>query len=208
MTDRVDQDLSKSKLKQLTKHREVTLLNKVVQRVPVAEDLLVVLDSKIGRTVEHLLGELAALVVTATAGKGQKPFDPELKDLDPNKVNSDPAGIPSFKPVWAENRLTQLDRRLWEEGESIAAWLHKPSDPDLKEGCHSCGRNKGLEDLYCRFCGTPTLRAYRRCWFSKCGNYGRRRMDCPASLTHPEPADSPRKPTLDRVPPGILKENE
>lgn len=195
MTRTAQQADQVAEYRRILRHRETALINRIVSRTPIAADLLVVLDSPIGRTIEHFLSEIAALTLSCAA-------TPSARIEQLRHTKNDVTTIPSFKPAWATKRLNQLDRRLWEEAESVAGWLHHPNDPGIKTGCQSCGRSKGFEDLFCRWCGTPTSAAYVRCWHSKCANYGRRRMDCPPTTKHPDKSPTPKRQTLDKVPPG------
>jgi hypothetical protein len=136
--------------------------------VTVEENLGTVLESRwLTGAVTFLLAELAALVTTCAA----------VKSSDPNKVGGKSANAagPPVTPVWAEKKLDEIDRQLTEHAEVVAGWLSKPSDPDsIKGPCRSCGFY-GEGDVYCRICGSPTLRAFLRCGVPDCGEL---RRDC------------------------------
>lgn len=111
----------------------------------VGENLMVVLDSPLKSTIQNLLGELAALVLQADAGKGQ--------NLEEHRKSAE-VGIPSFRSVWASKRLDQVSVRLWAESEAIAGFNNRPFDPDTRRGfCDSCANPFAKEDICCRHCG-------------------------------------------------------
>ena len=148
-TDRAEID---TLLRQRTVHTRAAL----APHRSVAEDLVTILETPgIGRTVALLISELAWLCTMADARKGG--------GMDERVGGSRTPPVPSFRPVWAERRLDQVEACLWQEAQSIASWVHRPHDPGRREReCSVCGGRLGREDLHCRRCGEPTLRKFRR----------------------------------------------
>lgn len=122
---------------------------KEIREVPIVEveeDLMVILGdrylpsmggtaSEIGAVVLNLLDVLATLVTMTSAHRSTP------TDSGPRSSGSRPS--PSLIPVWAERRLSQAMVRLSAEGESIAAWVHRPFDPVMVEkrcGVPGCGQ--------------------------------------------------------------------
>jgi hypothetical protein len=133
--------------------------------VTVEENLASVLDSPLKSSVTLLVAELAALVHLTAAVRAAQ--------TDKEGGPSASTRLPSPTPAWADHRLNQAASRLTEEALAVAVWNNHPFDPDKKTGCVECGWVSEKGDLYCRQCGTPTLRAYRRC-----GLCGSLRKDC------------------------------
>lgn len=140
----------------LLRHRTVHTRAALAPHRSVAEDLATILDTPgIGSTVALLISELATLCTMADARTGA--------GMNERVGGSRTPPIPSFRPVWAERRLGQVEASLWQEAQSIASWVHHPHNPGRRgRECPVCGGRLSREDLHCRRCGEPTLRRFKR----------------------------------------------
>lgn len=111
----------------------------------IAEDLLLLLKSPVGRTLDQFLFELANLELLADANQSVDPSR-ERKNAE--------VPMPSFRSVWAARKRDQIDARLWAEAEALATFTARPYDPHLRgDLCPTCGHPPSREDLCCRHCG-------------------------------------------------------
>lgn len=174
MSEPREPDLTQAELDKLTKQRRVLVRNRVASQISIAEDLITIIDtftsreSKIGRTVENLLTELAGLVAMASANRSSDPR---------NRRGRTEIPVPSFKPAWASQRLDQVDRKLHAETEALRAWLHRPHDPKQRpDVCGRCGHPPTRDDLCCRQCGhrlnRDSARPKARCAYRDCDAEG------------------------------------
>lgn len=146
--------LTAEQLSAITRSRRRLVSSRVVSTVSVGEDLIAVLDSEIGATMQDLLSSLAALVSMTSPAQS-----PTGDGRSPNVGDH----IPSFHPAWASRHLDQVGRQLDELAGAVEGWCHRPYDPHARKGtCIRCSGHLGREDQHCRTCGEPTLRHYRR----------------------------------------------
>lgn len=160
----------------LADYRRLTVVGKVATRTSVAEDLLVVLDSHVGPTVERLLDTLATLTEATSAA--------QPTTLESTRGRPQDAPIPRFTPAWADMVQRQADDRLWEMAEELTSFLNRPTDPKTWSACDTCGNKRLGDSSYCRDCGARILAGARRCRKVGCPNEGRRRSRCPKDVAH------------------------
>ena len=165
--------------RQLSEFRRQSVVNQTAQRLSVGEDLLTVLASPLGPTIQRLLDALAGLAESASSSRANNPD--VIRTARPQH-----APIPRFDPVWADRIQSQTDDQLWELSESLLTFLNRPEDPRSWAGCMTCG-NKRISDhaSYCQTCGTRILQGAKRCRTTGCPNNSRRRANCPPEIPHP-----------------------
>ena len=163
--------------RQLSEFRRQSVVNQTAQRVSIGEDLLTVLASPIGPTVERLLDALSGLAESTSASSAN----------NPDKIRTgrqQHAAIPRFNPVWADRIQSQTDDQLWELSESLLTFLNRPEDPREWAMCDTCGNKRIGQSTYCQTCGNRILAGAKRCRLEGCPNVGKRRALCPPT-DHP-----------------------
>lgn len=130
-------------------------------RRPIVEDLKAIgwttnhyQTSRLAKTVEALLGELATLSEIAN-GNRSAPTDAEGRYRE---VHSP---MPSFEASGAQEALDEAEKRLWREYEKLAGKARRPARPERPK-CASCRRRVRLLDEYCGPCGSEILAKHRR----------------------------------------------
>jgi hypothetical protein len=124
--------------------------------VSAAHHLDVVLqDSELQKPVASLLEELAAVSDLCSAIRAAQ--------TDQENRPTATVTLPNLTPAWAAKKRDQVARRISEEAEAVAAWVHKPQDPTIRLGhCVQCGGPLRREAAYCTDCGAPTLHKWKR----------------------------------------------
>lgn len=112
--------------------------------------------SRVARTLEALVGELAGLVALMDANKSV-PTDREGR----SGVLASQMPIPSFDSSAAYRELYESEGRLWREYERLAGVVSRPSRAP-REKCSECGRKERLWDEFCGPCGAKILEEHRR----------------------------------------------
>lgn len=117
----------------------------------VAEDVRLLLNSPIGRTLDGFLFELANLELLADAHTNVELGEGGRSAETP---------IPSFRSVWASRKRDQVEARMHAEKEHLAGFLSRPFDPQVRNDlCLSCGQKFSREDICCRHCGRQLKQA-------------------------------------------------
>lgn len=160
----------------LSEFRRQQVVHQVAQKTSIGEDLLAVIESPIGSTVERLLDSLATLAEATSAARG--------KTLEATRGKPQHAPLPRFDPAWAEQIQSQTDDRLWELTEELTSFLNRPTDPKTWAACDTCGNKRLGDSSYCRTCGSRILEGARRCRTDGCPNRGNRRSECPRNVIH------------------------
>lgn len=111
-------------------------------------------SSQLARTLEALIGELAALAELADGNKST-PTDIE------GRYRQIHSPIPAFDAAEAQRRLEDAEKRLWKEYEKLAGVVRRPYRTP-KPKCGECGRRERLVDEYCGPCGAAILKTHRR----------------------------------------------
>jgi len=158
-------------LARLSEYRRQAVSNRVASKTSAAEDLLAVLESRLGATVERLLDALAGLTVSSSADKGA--------NLEAVKAKPQHAPTPRIQPAWAGIVEGEIDNALWDLSENVLSFLNRPTDPKQWAACDTCGNRRLGESTYCHTCGSRILAGSRRCRTSGCPNTGNRRSLCP-----------------------------
>lgn len=164
--------------RELSAWRTQAVVGKLVPKTSIGEDLLSVLASPVGGTLEGLLDGLAGLVESTSAARSKNP--------DSLRTRLQHAPLPRFEPAWAEHVQGQVDDQLWQLSESVLSFLNRPTDPKTWAACDACGNRRIGESTYCQSCGNRILAGARRCRLVACPNEGRARRGCPKSVPHPE----------------------
>lgn len=162
--------------RELSAWRSHAVVGKTAQKTSVGEDLLTVLASPVGDTVEGLLDGLAGLVESASANRSKNPDSVRTKTQD--------APLPRFEPAWADYVQGQVDDQLWQLSETVWSFLNRPTDPKTWAACEACGNRRIGDSTYCRTCGARILAGARRCRLVGCPNEGRARRGCPDDVPH------------------------
>jgi hypothetical protein len=163
--------------RQLSEFRRLSVVNQTAQRISIGEDLLTVLASPLGPTVERLLDALSGLTESTSSSSGNNPD--KIRTGRPQH-----APLPRFYSVWADRIQSQTDDQLWELSENLLTFLNRPEDPSTWAICDTCGNKRLGESSYCGNCGARILAGARRCRLDGCPNEGKRRALCPDDVPH------------------------
>ena len=112
-------------------------------------------SSRIARTLEALIGELAALAALSDGNKSA-PTDRSNR----SGVLAHELPIPSFDSPAAYRELHASEQRLWQEYEKLSGIVRRPAKQ--RPACEECGKRERLVDTFCGPCGAKILKAHRR----------------------------------------------
>lgn len=111
-------------------------------------------SSRLARTVEALVGELAVLSEIAD-GNRSVPTDAGRRYRELH------VSVPSFDASGAQQALDESEKRLWREYEKLAGKARRPAMGE-KGKCESCRRRRVVLADYCAPCGADILKQHRR----------------------------------------------